>query len=270
MTTPPEAPIRVVLLTSGPSLEHGVKQFAAALEAHPGIELVAIFCEAQAQGWQAVVRDRWRRRGLLALPLLWANAGGHGLRFLSRPRAEIALSRQLHHLRGRIQFMPDMHAPAVMSQLETFKADLGLSYGSPILKPALFEIPRLGTLGIHHGKVPQYRGKKTAFWAMYNGEKTAGVTIQKINAGLDTGEIVQEGEVPIGRRTPGQVWRDLEQLGIALYIEAIMQMKTGTAVLRPQTGPKGKLYRDPKLRHLLTVWARRWHLLPSLTSEKKP
>ena len=77
--------------------------------------------------------------------------------------------------------------------------------GAPILKPELFEIPAFGTLGIHHGRLPEYRGKKTTFWAIYNGDSTAGVTIQRINAGLDTGEIVCTGEVPTAGKTTGEL-----------------------------------------------------------------
>lgn len=257
MTPILDRPIRVVLFTSGPSLEHGVKQFITRLDSHPEIELVAVFCQTERWGWWAVVQDRWRRRGVLAIPLLLVNGGSHLGRFLRRPHQEITLSRQLKRLADRLHTIPDIHAEPVLVQVQTLKPDLGLSYGSPILKPALFDLPRLGTLGIHHGKVPQYRGKKTTFWAMYNGEKNAGVTIQKINAGLDTGEIVQEGEVIIGGRTPGQVWQALEKVGLDLYVQAILQMKAGTAQLRPQTGRKGKLYRDPTWRHILTYWQQR-------------
>jgi methionyl-tRNA formyltransferase len=89
---------------------------------------------------------------------------------------------------------------------------------------------------------------------MYNGEPVAGVTIQKINVGLDTGSIVREGEVTIGLRSQRAVWKDLETLGLELYIHAILEVKGGTAVYRPQTGPKGKLYRNPKLIDFLNFW----------------
>jgi methionyl-tRNA formyltransferase len=100
--------------------------------------------------------------------------------------------------------------------------------------------------------LPEYRGNKTTFWAIYNGEKSAGVTIQKINAGLDTGQIVKEGEVVIGRRSQRAVWRELEALGLDLYIQAILEVKDGTATFRPQLGQRGKLYRNPKPRDFLT------------------
>jgi methionyl-tRNA formyltransferase len=91
---------------------------------------------------------------------------------------------------------------------------------------------------------------------MYNGEKVAGVTIQKINAGLDTGQIVKEGEVIIGGRSRRAVWRELEQLGLDLYIQAIIEVKEGKATYRPQSGKKGRLYRNPKLSDLLRYWIR--------------
>jgi methionyl-tRNA formyltransferase len=144
----------------------------------------------------------------------------------------------------------------VLDQVHALEPDLGLIYGSPILKPELFKIPNLGTLGIHHGKVPEYRGNKTTFWAMYNGEPVAGVTIQKVNQGLDTGSIVKTGEVKADRRPYQAVFRDLEALGLDLYIQAILEVKHGVAEFKPQSGVKGKLYRNPKLGDFLRFWSR--------------
>jgi methionyl-tRNA formyltransferase len=91
---------------------------------------------------------------------------------------------------------------------------------------------------------------------MYNGEQTAGVTIQRINAGLDTGEIAKQGKVPIGHRSQRAVWKELEALGLDLYIRAIVEVKRGTASYRPQVGNKGKLYRDPRFRDIRAFWCR--------------
>ena len=250
--------IRVVLFGGGPTLERGVKQFICRLEAHPEIEFLGGFCQSESQSFWAITRDLWRRRRFLALPLLLIQIIGVISRLLARPRTEIGLNRKLAQLADRIHFIPDIHADEILEEVKTLTPDLGLIYGSPILKPDLFEIPRYGTLGIHHGKVPKYRGKKTTFWAMYNGEKTAGVTIQRVNRGLDTGEIVTEGEVPTGSRSLTTVWNELEALGLDLYIQAILEVKQGTASYRPQMGKKGKLYRDPKLRDILAFWQRQY------------
>lgn len=251
-----ERPIRVVMFGSGPYLTHDARQFLVRLENHPDIQFLAAICQSQSQSVQAIFKDLWKRRGILAFPLFLAwIVGGLKRNLVDRGR-EAALNKKLEALSNRIQFVNDIHDPAVLAQVEALAPDLGLIYGSPILKPKLFEIPALGTLGIHHGKVPQYRGNKTMFWAMYNGEEVAGVTIQKINAGLDTGSIVKEGEVTIGRRSKGAVWQELEALGLELYIQAILEVKAGTAEYRPQTGPKGKLYRNPKPKDLLNFWFR--------------
>lgn len=249
-------PIRVVMFGSGPRLTHDAREFLYRLEAHPEIALVGAFCQAESQTFLSIVRDLWRRRGLLALPLFLAWIIGEMGRFLGQPRTEIELNRKLKQLSGRIHFVTDIHAQKVLDQVRAVAPDLGLVYGSPVLKPELFEIPVCGTLGIHHGKVPEYRGNKTTFWAIYNGEKTAGVTIQKINAGLDTGEIVKTGEVGIGRRSQGAVWRELEALGLELYVQAILEVKEGTASYRPQSGRKGKLYRNPKFGDFLAFWGK--------------
>lgn len=249
-------PVRVVLFGGGPTLERGVKQFIYRLEAHPEIEFLGGFCQSKAQTFWAVVVDLWQRRRLLAVPVLLVQVTSAMGRFLSHPRSEIELNRKMSQLSNRIHFVPDIHAEEVLEEVSSLKPDLGLIYGSPILKPNLFEIPAMGTLGVHHGKVPEYRGKKTTFWAMFNGEETAGVTIQKVNAGLDTGQIVKTGEVPIGRRSLNAVWHELEALGLDLYIEAILEVGRGRASYRPQTGKKGKLYRDPKFGDILAFWQR--------------
>ena len=251
-------PIRVVMFGSGPRLTHDAKQFLCRLEAHPDIEFLGAFCQSEAQTFGAVVKDLWRRRGVLVLPLLLIWIATDVGRFIARPLAELALYRKLAQISDRINYVTDIHAQTVLDQVDSLASDLGLIYGSPILKPELFEKPRYGTLGIHHGKVPEYRGNKTMFWAMYNGEEVAGVTIQKINAGLDTGEIVKAGEVIINQRSQRAVWRELEALGLNLYIQAILEIKAGTAIYRPQSGVKGKLYRNPKLGDILTFWGKKF------------
>jgi folate-dependent phosphoribosylglycinamide formyltransferase PurN len=253
-----ERPIRVVHFGIGPVLEYGVKKFLCRLEKHPDIELVGSFCQSDEQTFGAVFRDLWQRRRFLAIPLLLLEGFNLIARYLSHPRAEIELKRKIDQLSVRIHFVPDIHADEVLDRVRSLNPDLGLSYSSPILKPVIFEIPACGTLGIHHGKVPEYRGKKTMFWAMFNGEETAGVTIQKINPGLDTGEIVKEGEVSAGCRTQRAVWNELEALGLDLFIKAIIEVKEDTAVYRPQVGKKGKLYTDPKIGEILAFWLKQY------------
>jgi folate-dependent phosphoribosylglycinamide formyltransferase PurN len=248
--------IRVVMFGSGPELNLDAKQFLCRLEEHPEIEFLGAFCQAQSRSLWAVFRDLWKRRGLLAPPLFFIWVTSKAMRFLLHAREEIELKRKLQRISDRIHFVTNIHAQPVLEQVCALEPDLGLIYGSPILKPELFEIPRLGTLGIHHGKVPEYRGNKTVFWAMYNGDPVAGVTIQKVNKGLDTGSIVKTGEVKADRRSYQAVVHELESLGLDLYIQAILDVKHGVAEFKPQSGVKGKLYRNPKPGHFLKFWSK--------------
>jgi methionyl-tRNA formyltransferase len=209
--------------------------------------------------------DLWKRRSWLAFPLFAISVINKVMRFLLHPREEIVLQRRLERISDRIHFVSDIHAQHVWEQVRALDPDLGLIYGSPILKPELFEIPGLGTLGIHHGKVPEYRGNKTTFWAMYNGERVAGVTIQKVNKGLDTGSIVKVGEVSTRGRAYLAVIRELESLGLDLYMQAILEVKHGTAEYKPQSEGKGNLYRNPKAGDFLKFWGRQIRRRAGLT-----
>ena len=250
-------PIRVVLFCGGPTLDRAVMRFVARLESQPEIDFVAGFCETQAQTVLAVIRDRLRRRGVVGLGLLLVEAVRNLQRWVAHPLDELALWNSGGRLAGRIHPVADLHAESTLERVRSLNPDLGLIYGGPILKPGLFQIPRLGTAGIHHGKMPVYRGKKTTFWAMYNGDETAGVTIQRVNAGIDTGQIIRRGEVRIEGRSVGQVTRELEELGFDLYVLAILDLKRGTARSLPGWGVKGKLYKDPKLGDFVKFWWRR-------------
>lgn len=250
--------IRVVVFGGGPVLEYGIKKFISLLEDHPNIDFLCAVCESKEQTLGAVIRDLWKRRKILAIPLLILKFFKRIRLYLVRPFDAYELNRNLSKLSNRIFFVPDIHAVEVLNQVRSLSPDLGLIYGSPIIKPELFEIPRLGTLGIHHGKVPEYRGKKTTFWAIYNGESFAGVTIQKVNPGLDTGEVVKQGEVSTARRSYGAIWSKLEALGFDLYLQAILEVKEGIANYKPQEGTKGKLYTDPKIADVLIFWSKQF------------
>lgn len=162
----------------------------------------------------------------------------------------------MRHIEDRLHFAADLHGPSVLSQVRSIQADLGLVYGGPILRPELYEQPRLGTLGIHHGLTPGYRGKKTTFWAMYHEEKHVGVTIQKIGGGLDRGDVVAEARIPVGAAPLPVVSARLEKRGINLYMQAIEEVRQGTATFRPQPEGTGVLYRDPSFSDVARFWGR--------------
>ena len=249
-------PVRVLVFTGGPEIQPDVLDFVGRLEKETGTELAAIFCETATPGLRGTLSDLWRRRRLLALPLLVQR----GVRIVRdeifhrrRAAARRSIARQI---KGRLHYVTDLHSAAVLSRVNSIGADLGLVYGGPILREELYEIPRLGTLGIHHGLTPGYRGKKTTFWAMYNGEKHVGVTIQKIGSGLDRGDVAAEARLPVGRAPIPVISARLERRGIDLYMQAIKDVSTGTVKYRPQPEGPGVLYRDPSFTEIMRFWGR--------------
>ena len=247
--------IRVALF-SGAYLDPPALRFALALEAHPLVELVGILCQASAAGWRFRLRERWQRRGVLAAGVLLRDALAAMGRLLDSPREALARRSIARQLAPKVLTVPDLHAPQVLAQLRAWQPDLGAVYGAPILRPALIEIPKLGTLGIHHGRVPDYRGRKTTFWEIYNGEKVAGVTIQRLDAGIDTGDVVKSGEVTIGRKGYGRVERETQELGLRLFVEAILEARDGRIQRVPQSGVKGRHYGQPTAGDFLRLWLR--------------
>jgi folate-dependent phosphoribosylglycinamide formyltransferase PurN len=232
------------------------------IEDHEGIDLLEIYCQSPGESLREVVRDLWKRRGPLAPVVFLIGA-------VSRATTDLRAKGELKRIRGqvadRIHFVRDIHSPEVLQSVRRQAPDLGLVYGAPILKPALFAIPTFGTLGIHHGTLPEYRGKKTTFWELYNGEKTAGVAIQRINEGLDTGVVVVSGSVEVAGRSLRAVWRDLEELGRELFVAAIPAAVANESSAIPERGSvsgpsdgKRTLYSDPKARDILSyIWKRR-------------
>lgn len=131
--------------------------------------------------------------------------------------------------------VPAINGPEAVEKLRQFRPQLGLAIAAPILRPAVFDIPELGTLNIHKGKLPDYRGMPPAFWEIWNGADAVGVTVHRVDAGLDTGPILLEETVPIEpHSTPAGLRVRLDELGVKLIVKAVEQVRTGEARYKPQ------------------------------------
>src|SRR5687767_13551180 len=114
------------------------------------------------------------------------------------------------------------------------------AYGQ-ILPQAVLDVPRFGCLNIHTSLLPKYRGAAPIQWAILNGDAETGVTIMKMDAGLDTGDIVTEERTPIRPDDDTQTLHDrLASLGGTLLVRTIPDYVSGKAVPRPQ--PEGATY----------------------------
>jgi methionyl-tRNA formyltransferase len=110
-----------------------------------------------------------------------------------------------------------------------------------ILPQGLLDVPKFGCLNVHTSLLPKYRGAAPIQWAVLNGETETGVTIMKMDAGLDTGEIVSQERIPITSDDTAQSLHDrLALIGGRLLVRTIPDYVSGTMVPRAQ--PNGASY----------------------------
>jgi methionyl-tRNA formyltransferase len=121
--------------------------------------------------------------------------------------------------------------------------DLGVvvAYGH-LLRPEVLAIPRLGMINVHASLLPAWRGAAPIQWAIAHGDRTTGVTIMQMEAGLDSGPMLLAKETPIGpTETGGDLTRRLGQLGAAALAEAVSRLEAGTVVPIPQDHARATL-----------------------------
>ncbi len=120
-----------------------------------------------------------------------------------------------------------------------------MAYGQ-ILPEKILSLPKFGCVNVHTSLLPKYRGAAPIQWAIANGEIETGVTIMKMDAGMDTGPILTQRPTPISSNDNAQTLHDrLAKLGAELLIETIPDYVAGKIQPRPQ--PEGASY-APKIK----------------------
>ncbi|MEP7063549.1 MAG: polysaccharide deacetylase family protein [Betaproteobacteria bacterium] len=154
----------------------------------------------------------------------------------------LAPGRNLRILRSN-----DIHDEVTLAEVRKFAPDLGLSLAAPILRESLFSLPRLGTLNLHKGKLPQYRGMPPAFWELWNEEKEVGCTIHWVESKLDAGPVVVESTVQRERfSTVRGLQLRLDEVGVDLMRTAVRRILSGERIGYPQP-TNGRTNRKPTL-----------------------
>lgn len=124
----------------------------------------------------------------------------------------------------------------LQSKLQAIAPDaiLVVAYGR-LIPPWMLALPRYGTLNLHGSLLPKYRGAAPIQWAVANGETETGVTAMRIDEGLDTGDILLQASVPIGReQTAFDLWPILAASGAALMVETLAGLEKGSLHATPQ------------------------------------
>ncbi len=135
--------------------------------------------------------------------------------------------------------------PESFALLQSLAADIMIVVGyGQIIPQSIIDLPRFGILNVHASLLPRYRGAAPIQWALANGESETGVTIMRIDAGLDTGDMLLKGSLSIAPdETAPELSARLAPLGAELLLEAVAQMEAGTARPEKQDGTKATLAR---------------------------
>jgi methionyl-tRNA formyltransferase len=200
------SPLRVVFFGTA---ELACASLSALIES-PGFSLAAIVTQP----------DRPKGRNLHPQPSpVKVLAAGKALPVLQPERA-----RQENFVQTLGEFQPDLIVVAAYGQ---------------ILPGALLELPRFGCLNVHTSLLPKYRGAAPIQWAILNDEPETGVTIMKMDEGLDTGDLLASQSTPITPADNAQTLHDrLAMIGAGLLVKTVSEYVAGKIVPRkqPQTG----------------------------------
>lgn len=134
----------------------------------------------------------------------------------------------------------------LIDHLTALNADLGVvvAYGH-ILRPQVLAIPRLGMINVHASLLPRWRGAAPIQWAILSGDRTTGVTIMQMEAGLDSGPAWHARTVPIAPSdTAGSLTDRLSALGAEALLEALPLLSSGA---RPVSQDESLVTLAPKI-----------------------
>jgi peptidoglycan/xylan/chitin deacetylase (PgdA/CDA1 family)/folate-dependent phosphoribosylglycinamide formyltransferase PurN len=161
------------------------------------------------------------------------------------------LARYCESNGGKLFITADIHSSEALEFVRAAQPDLGIIYGTRILKPELFTIPRQGSINIHKRKVPDYRGGgPVGLWEMLDGQKEIGVTVHRVEVKLDAGAVVQAATIPIDDYdTLNSLALKADVVGNDLLIRAAADFARGTVHDVPQVGT-GKMFKNPKPQQL--------------------
>ena len=109
-----------------------------------------------------------------------------------------------------------------------------VAYGR-ILPQALLDVAKYGSINVHGSLLPKYRGAAPIQWAVLNGDKTTGVSVQYMAAAMDAGDVIASRETEIGEfETSGELFDRLKTLGAELLAETVRKIASGSVIRVPQ------------------------------------
>jgi len=249
---------KIVVLTHG-----GAERFLELLSAFQNIEIAGVFVEKATEKKRSFgqkIKRSIRYDGYFATfkkttaKLLGGRSdGAEESRSVQKNRDDLVKCAK--ELKIPIYAVENYHSPDTLKLLRETGADLGVLYGTNIVDETVFSIPRLGSINIHQGLAPAYRGGPPVFWELFNGEKEVGITVHFVAAKVDSGDIILQTTVPLeyDHSDYGRNYEEflhdfralLKEPSAQLLAEAVRQIAEGKERRIKQDTTVGKRYRLP-------------------------
>ena len=164
---------------------------------------------------------------------------GRGLELVASPVKQCALRLNLPITQpDRIKTNDEFRA-----QLTALKPDaiIVVGYGR-IIPQWMLDLPPLGNINLHASLLPKYRGAAPIQWAIANGETVTGVTSMRLDASLDTGDILQQQELKIAPDDTAETLAPrLASIGADLVVETLRRLQSSSVDPRPQDNSQASL-----------------------------
>lgn len=244
-TAPLTEPLSVVVLTCSADGWDTARALAAA----PGVALRAVVQTppAKPKSFRTRLRNVYRYHGVAGVLRIPVNQ--------LRGRLNRAESARQASVDVPLLEFDNFHDEACLDALRGLAPDLAVVDGTYVLRESVFLLPRFGSINLHCGRLPDYRGAPPAFWELYNGEREVGVTVHRVTAKLDEGPILQQELFPLDPTPPGDpleyvsdLWRGvLRPAGLRMVGQTVARIAAGTSTERAQGGSDAPPYRRPDL-----------------------
>lgn len=195
-----------------------------------------------------IVASSWIQvlRALLKRQPKWWRAGRepHGTKVLRR----LGIDRVA---------VANVNAPYAVKWLASLNLDLIVVAGfDQILKPAVFNLPRFGAINSHPSPLPRYAGPAPVFWMIRNGERQSAITIHKITAAVDGGNIIVREPFAIEEDfTSGDVEARIREIEPDAIAKAVDQIERGQARYEAQAKEERSYHPYPSDKDKTVRWS---------------
>jgi methionyl-tRNA formyltransferase len=136
------------------------------------------------------------------------------------------------------------NAPRFVEEMQTLAPDLFIAVGyALILKPALLAVPKVAAVNFHASLLPHYRGKHPVFWTLRGGEVWAGLTVHRMDPGIDTGDIIYQVKVRTRRDdSVASLYDRIMERGAGLVGKLVIEAEEGRLPRKSQPAGEGSYY----------------------------